>query len=135
ADEAMAVVLVGSAVIAAVLSALTDGPAALALPLGEPRLLVLLAVVGLFAAALPSFLFLTGIRRLGPVRAGILMLCEPVVGVVLAALALGETVTLLQIAGGATILVGAGLVQHGAGVPHQPSALVEAPVSPVPGGP
>ncbi|HET9681692.1 MAG TPA: EamA family transporter [Candidatus Limnocylindrales bacterium] len=135
ADEAMGVVLVGSAAIAIILSAVTDGPAALVLPLTDPPLLILLAFVGLFAAALPSFLFLTGIRRLGAVRAGILMLFEPVVGVALAAVALGEGVTVLQAAGGATILVGAALVQRGAGVRHQPATLVEAPVSPAPGGP
>ena len=42
---------------------------------------------GLFAAAIPSILFLTGIRLIGGTRAGILMLFEPVVGVALAAVA------------------------------------------------
>ena len=40
-----------------------------------------LAFTGLFAAAIPSILFLTGIRAIGGTRAGILMLFEPVVGV------------------------------------------------------
>ena len=133
-EDAMGSVLLGGAVIAILLSALADGPAALAKPLGDPGLLALLVGVGLFAAALPSFLFLTGIRLLGPVRAGILMLFEPVVGVALAAVVLGEGITALQVVGGATILVAAGLVQRGAGTPRE-GALVDAPVAPAPGGP
>jgi len=134
-EEAMGSILVGSAVIAIVLSVIADGPAALARPLGDPPLLALVGFVGLFAAALPSFLFLTGIRVLGPVRAGILMLVEPVVGVAVAAAVLGEGVTPLQAAGGATILLAAALVQRRAGAPHDGPALVDAPVAPAPGGP
>lgn len=134
-EEAMGAILLGSAAIAMVLSAVADGPAALAQPLGDPALLALLAFVGVFAAALPSFMFLSGIRRLGPVRAGILMLFEPVVGVVLAAIALGEGVTLLQVVGGATILLAAALVQRRADVRSGGSSLTEAPVVPAPGGP
>ena len=56
----------------------------------SPSLIALLVFVGLFAAALPSVLFLTGIRWIGGVRTGILMLFEPVVGVALAAALLAE---------------------------------------------
>jgi pimeloyl-ACP methyl ester carboxylesterase len=69
----------------------------------------LLAFIGLFAAAIPSILFLTGIRRIGGTRAGILMLFEPVVGVALAAWLLGERLAPIQIAGGLAIL-GAALI-------------------------
>lgn len=137
-EEAMGSILVGSAVIALVVALLADGPAALARPLGDPGLLALLVGVGLFAAALPSFLFLTGIRRLGPVRAGILMLFEPVVGVALAAAVLHEGVTPLQLAGGATILAAAILVQRRAALPagaRSEASLADAPVVPAPGGP
>jgi drug/metabolite transporter (DMT)-like permease len=148
-EEAMGSILAGSAIVAIVVTILFDGAPALALPLGDPPLLALLIGVGLFAAALPSFLFLSGIRRLGPVRAGILMLFEPVVGVALAALLLGEGVTPLQVVGGATILAAAALVQRrGRVVPPQdaPSAgeaegaqaqpsMADAPVVPAPGGP
>ena len=61
-------------------------------------ILPLLAFTGLFAAAIPSILFLTGIRAIGGTRAGILMLFEPVVGVVLAAWLLDEGLTPLQLA-------------------------------------
>ena len=142
-EEAMGSILVGSALIALVVAVLADGPAALGRPLGDPGLLVLLVGVGLFAAALPSFLFLTGIRRLGPVRAGILMLFEPVVGVALAAVVLHQGVAPLQLAGGATILAAAMLVQRRAAIArHAPSEpplagpeLGDAPVVPAPGGP
>ena len=140
-EEAMGSILVGSAVIATVVAVVVDGPTALGRPFGDPGLLILLLGVGLFAAALPSFLFLTGIRRLGPVRAGILMLFEPVVGVALAAAILGEGVTALQVAGGATILGAAVLVQRRrAAKPIDDAgtaaaALGEAPVVPAPGGP
>ena len=129
-EEAMGSILVGSAAIAVVVTLLFEGPAALAQPLGSPQLLVLLGAVGLFAAALPSFMFLTGIRRLGGVRAGILMLFEPVVGVALAAAVLGEAITPLQAAGGATILAAAIIVQRRPGVRE-----ATAPVVPAPGGP
>jgi drug/metabolite transporter (DMT)-like permease len=136
-EEAMGVILAGSMTIAIVVTILTTGAAALALPLGNAGLLALLVGVGLFAAALPSFMFLTGIRRLGPVRAGILMLFEPVVGAALAALVLGEALSPLQLAGGATILVAAALVRSARGGPTRPGRPDEAElaVAPAPGGP
>src|SRR6185312_17276258 len=92
----------------------TGGAAALAFPLQDPSLLPLLAFTGLFAAAIPSILFLTGIRLIGGTRAGILMLFEPVVGVALAALLLGERLTPIQVAGGLAILGAALILQRSA---------------------
>jgi drug/metabolite transporter (DMT)-like permease len=132
-DEAMASILVVSAVVAAMVSLVVDGPAALAMPVASASLLGLLVLVGVFAAALPSMLFLTGIRRLGPVRAGIVMLFEPVVGVVLAAIFLGERATPLQAVGGVTILAAAVLVQRRP--PAGPAGDLPAMVAPAPGGP
>jgi drug/metabolite transporter (DMT)-like permease len=147
-EEAMGSILVGSAVVAIVATLVFDGGPALVEPFGDGQLIVLLVGVGLFAAALPSFLFLTGIRRLGPVRAGILMLFEPVVGVALAAILLGEHVTPLQVAGGATILAAAVLVQwrgtspgtaiagpDAADAGQLPASVADTPVVPAPGGP
>jgi len=134
-EEAMGTILLGAAAIAVVLSAIVDGPAELARPLGDPGLLALLIFAGVFVAALPSFLFLTGIRLVGPVRAGILMLFEPVVGVALAAIVLGEGLSPVQAAGGATILLAAALVQRRAPAPAAGTPLVETPVAPAPGGP
>jgi drug/metabolite transporter, DME family len=129
-EEAMGSILVGSALIAVIATLAFEGPGALFQPLGDVREVLLLGLVGLFAAALPSFMFLTGIRRLGAVRAGILMLFEPVVGVALAAALLGEGIGPLQAAGGATILAAAILVQRRRGVRES-----TAPVVPAPGGP
>jgi drug/metabolite transporter (DMT)-like permease len=125
----MGSILAGSAVVAAVVSVATGGVAALAMPLDSPGLLALLVGVGLFAAALPSVLFLTGIRWIGGVRTGILMLFEPVVGVALAAALLAEGLQPLQIVGGATILLAALVVQRGS------RPMESGAVLPAPGGP
>ena len=47
---------------------------------------------GIFAAGIPSFLFLAGIRWIGGVKAGILMLAQAPVGVALAAIFLNEQI-------------------------------------------
>jgi drug/metabolite transporter (DMT)-like permease len=130
ADQAMAAILTGTAVVGLVISAIVNGPAALALPLGSPSLLGLLVYVGLFAAALPSVLFLTGIRWLGGVRTGILMLFEPVVGVALAAIFLGEGLAPVQVLGGGTILLAALLVQVGSRTANERGAVIPAPGGP-----
>lgn len=130
ADQAMGAILAGSSLLALIVTLVVHGPGAMAMPLGSPALIVLLVIVGLFAAALPSVLFLTGIRWIGGVRTGILMLFEPVVGVALAAVLLSEGLQPIQVIGGATILLAAFIVQRGT-APHP-----EAPaLSPAPGGP
>jgi drug/metabolite transporter (DMT)-like permease len=131
ADVAIGAVLAGSAVIAGVATIATGGVPAMVQPLGSGPVVALLIGVGLFAAALPSVLLLTGIRWIGGVRTGILMLFEPVVGVALAAALLAEGLQPLQVAGGATILVAALLVQRGSRGSTEAAPLV----APVPGGP
>jgi DME family drug/metabolite transporter len=128
-DQAMASILAGTGVVAAVVTILTGGPALLLAPFASGQLLGLLLLVGIFAAAVPSFMFLTGMRRLGGIRTGIVMLAEPVVAVVLAAIFLREPVAPLQAVGGITILVAAILVQRDS---TSESAVA---VAPVPGGP
>lgn len=128
-EQAMGGILVGTAVIAAAVTVITGGPGELTLPFGQPSLLGLLLIVGIFAAAVPSSLFLAGIRQLGSVRTGILMLAEPVVGVALAAIFLAEAVAPLQAAGGLTILVAAIIVQRDTRRSDGP-----APLAPAPGG-
>jgi drug/metabolite transporter (DMT)-like permease len=66
-------------------------------------------IAGILAAGLASFLFLTSLRRIGGTRTGILMLWEPVVGVILAAAILGESLVLIQVLGGVMVL-GAALI-------------------------
>jgi drug/metabolite transporter (DMT)-like permease len=113
-SQAMAVVLGTTVVCSVIIAAVTGSAAALAFPVQDPSVLPLLAFTGLFAAAIPSILFLTGIRRIGGTRAGILMLFEPVVGVALAAILLGESIAPIQILGGVAILLAAAILQLGA---------------------
>jgi drug/metabolite transporter (DMT)-like permease len=123
-DQAMATILAVSAVVAGGLALAVGGPAALTLPFSAPpELLGLLLFGGIFGAAVPSFLFLAGIRWIGPVRAGILMLVEPLVGVALAAAFLAEAIGPIQAAGGLAILGAAVIIQRAR--PAEP-ALVPA---------
>ena len=142
ADHATWALLLGTTVMAAAITVITSGPAALAFPFGRADVLGLLIYVGVFAAAVPSVLFLSGIRWIGGVRTGILMLFEPVVGVVLAAVILAEGLQPLQVAGGATILLAALIVQRsttGRPDPAHPAEPVDPAdsivVAPAPGGP
>ena len=68
-------------------------------------------LAGVVAAGVSSLLFLTAIRTIGGTRTGILMLLEPVVGVILAALWLGEALLPVQLVGGALVLAGALVLQ------------------------
>jgi drug/metabolite transporter (DMT)-like permease len=114
AAQAMVVVLGTTVVCGFALAIMTGAGAALAYPLGDPSILPLLVFTGLFAAAIPSILFLSGIRLVGGTRAGILMLFEPVVGVALAALLLDEKLAPIQVAGGVAILGAALILQRSA---------------------
>jgi drug/metabolite transporter (DMT)-like permease len=112
ADQAMAVVL-GVTVASSITLAIVMGTTStLVRPLDEPSLLPLLLFTGLFAAAVPSMMFLTGIRLIGGTTTGILMLFEPVVGVLLAAWLLAEGLAPIQVGGGIAILAAALILQR-----------------------
>ena len=112
ADQAMAVIL-AITVVCTVVAALVSGTgSSLTYPLSDPAVLPILAFTGLFAAAIPSFLFLTGIRLIGGTRTGILMLFEPVVGVALAAVLLDEHLAPIQLLGGLSVLAAAVILQR-----------------------
>ncbi len=114
ADQVMTVVL-GVTVVSCVLFAVATGAVStLGYPLEAPSVIPLLSFTGLFAAAIPSILFLTGIRLVGGTGAGILMLFEPVVGVALAAWLLAEGLAPIQILGGLAILAAALILQRSA---------------------
>ncbi|MBA2720986.1 MAG: EamA family transporter [Chloroflexi bacterium] len=112
ADQAMTWIMLSTAVTCAVIAIIAGN--ALDVPLREPRALLVAAFTGVAAAGIPSVLFLVGIRAIGGTRAGILMLLEPLVGVTLAAVLLGESLLPIQILGGAAILAAALLLQRGA---------------------
>lgn len=80
-------------------------------PLGIPEAPILIAAAGVIGAAIPAVLIIAGYRRVGPTRGAVLMLVEPLTGVLLAALLLAEQPTPVQLAGGLLVLVGAALVQ------------------------
>jgi drug/metabolite transporter (DMT)-like permease len=124
ADQAIAVVMAVTMVCCGALAIATGAGSALAFPIQQPAVLPLLTFTGLFAAAIPSILFLTGIRLVGGMRAGILMLFEPVVGVALAAWLLAERLTPIQVAGGLAILAAAMILQRSASAEAQ---IVSAP--------
>ena len=108
---------------------LAGSSASLVYPLVAPDVLPLLLFTGVFAAAIPSLGFLTGIRAIGGTRAGILMLFEPVVGVALAAWLLGEALVPIQLVGAVAILAAAVLLQRSASDPGTAAPAI------VPGGP
>jgi drug/metabolite transporter (DMT)-like permease len=113
-EQAMGVVLTVSTVLALVIAIGGGVLGTVWLPLSSPNLLVLVVAGGLFGAGIPSFLFLAGIRSIGGVRAGILMLVQAPVGVALAALFLDESIGPIQIAGGLAILAAAVIIQRSA---------------------
>lgn len=117
--------LVGATIVALVIGQ-GDG---LAVPLGSLEPWPVLVLAGVVAAGMSSLLFLTAIRRIGGTRTGILMLLEPVVGVALAALWLGEALVPVQVAGGALVLLGALVLQVRSDPGHD--AVIEPAAGPV----
>jgi DME family drug/metabolite transporter len=111
-EQAMGWVVFATAIATFAAAAVLGAPLDVPFRGGSALGLVLLA--GIAGAALPSVLFLVGIRALGGTRAGILMLIEPLVGVVLAAVLLGEALRPIQVVGGGAILAAALLLQRGA---------------------
>ena len=88
-------------------------------------------LAGTVAAAAAKVWLLRGVRRIGGTRTAVLMLAEPLFGVVLAAVFLGQAVVPLEVAGGALVLAAALLVQRPAAGP----AIADARPSPqTPGG-
>ena len=118
-EQAMTTVLVVTVLGASVLSIATGHAEALVRPIVEPSVVPLLLFTGIFGAAIPSLAFLAGIRAIGGTRAGILMLFEPVVGVLLAAWLLAEALVPIQVVGALAILGAAVILQRGSsgGIP------------------
>jgi drug/metabolite transporter (DMT)-like permease len=133
ADEAMTVILLGSALGGAAAAIAVGGAVGLAEPLRQPELLPIVFAAGTLGAGIPSLMFLTGIRLIGGTRTGILMLLEPVVALTLAAVLLGEALRPIQLAGAAAILLAAVVIQRATRPGDE--AMDEAAASHVPGGP
>lgn len=86
----------------------------LLIPFSTPSSWLILLTAGVAAAGIASLLFLSAIRGIGGSRTGILMLFEPVVGTLLAAVWLGEGLAPAQVLGGILVLAGALVLQIGA---------------------
>ncbi len=71
-----------------------------------PKTLLLIAVIGVFATAMPLTLFLLGVRWIGPARTAISSTLEPVATLALAAVVLGDRLSAYQWAGVLCIVAG-----------------------------
>lgn len=70
-----------------------------------------LACIALVSTVFAMLAFFAGLRRTGPSTTAILSTFEPVVTAVLAALALGESLTAVQMVGGALVLLSVAVLQ------------------------
>jgi drug/metabolite transporter (DMT)-like permease len=108
-SQAAALTMAGAFSLYLLVTLLTGALDDLAAPLRSTAALWPVVVAGIVGAGIPTVSYIAGIRRLGAPRAAILANFEPVVGVLLAAVLLGEQPTLVQLLGGALIIV-AGVV-------------------------
>lgn len=129
ADAATLLILVASVVGGSALAVMAGQADGLTAPLRTMDAWPVLFLAGVVAAGVSSLLFLTAIRTIGGTRTGILMLWEPVVGVILAALWLGEALSPIQGVGGALVLLGAVVLQLRSEPDLEP--VVEAGAGPV----
>jgi drug/metabolite transporter (DMT)-like permease len=99
------------AIVFGVIAFLTGGWQVIAAPFKHPALWPILLFAGVAGAGLPIMMILMGIRMIGAGRTSILALFEPVVGVLLAAIVLGQSIVLIQIIGGILVLTGCLVLQ------------------------
>lgn len=118
------------------LALLLGDTSALTGPFADSRAWLPVLFGGLAAAAIATTAFVAGIGMIGPSRAAIMMTVEPVVGVLLAALLLGEQSTPIQLLGGVAVIVAAVVLQlapRGAGTTAEqpPEPFVETAAGPL----
>jgi drug/metabolite transporter (DMT)-like permease len=121
-DQASAAILGGAAVLIWLAALTLDGVSGTARWITSPSAWVAVAVAGVIGAAVAKVFVLRAVRRVGGTRASVLMLSEPLAGVALAAVLLGQGLSPWQAVGGLGVLVGAILVQRPAGVVAEPAA-------------
>jgi drug/metabolite transporter (DMT)-like permease len=126
APAATLVILLASLVGASTIAVIVGQADGLTAPLRSLDPWPILLLAGVVAAGVSSLLFLTAIRTIGGTRTGILMLLEPVVGVVLAALWLGEALLPVQVVGGVLVLAGALVLQVRSRPATEPIAETDA---------
>jgi drug/metabolite transporter, DME family len=117
AQQATVVILATAALLAWMVAIPADGPAGrLTAWLDDPRAWIAILVAGSLGAGLAKVWMLRGVRRIGGTRTAVVMLVEPLVGVLLAAALLGQALGAPELLGGMGILTGALLAQRPAKV-------------------
>lgn len=91
--------------------AIAVGETPFPLGLSTDRMAVIAIFCGVIGAAMPTLANLAGIGIIGPARAAILMLFEAVVAVAMAAIFLSQRPALIQVLGGAAVLLSGALLQ------------------------
>jgi DME family drug/metabolite transporter len=120
--QAVTVILVGAALLIWAVAIPVDGTAGrLFAWVASPSAWLAILFAGVVGAGLAKVWLLRGVRRVGGTRSSVLMLVEPITGVVLAALVLGQAFGAPELIGGAGVLVGAMLAQRPASVVRQGS--------------
>ena len=110
--QATSLVLAGGFVISGIAALATLGTGMVGTWVADPTAWAMILVAGTIGAAFPKVLVIRAVRAIGGTRASLVALLEPVTGVVVATLALGQTLEPQEIVGGATILIAAALVQR-----------------------
>lgn len=113
--QAGVLTMAGAVVLLFVVALLTGQADALAQPVASLDAFWPVLLAGTIGAGIPTVTFIVGIRLTGAARGAILATLEPVVGVALAALLLGEHPGVLQLLGGALIIAAGILLQLGPG--------------------
>ena len=115
--QAVTVILVGAALVIWAVALPVDGTAGRLLAwVSDPAAWLAILFAGVVGAGLAKVWLLRGVRRVGGTRSSVLMLVEPITGVALAAVLLGQPFGAPELLGGAAILVGAMLAQRPAAV-------------------
>jgi drug/metabolite transporter, DME family len=120
AEQAVTFFVVTAAVVYLGLALLAGAAADVTLPFSKASLWPLLLWAGAAGAAVPTLLFLLGVRSIGGTRTAILAMTEPVVGVLLAAALLSEGLAPIQLVGAVLVIVAGILLQR----EHEPTSEV-----------
>lgn len=110
--QATSLVLAGGLVVSGTAAIVMYGTAVLGPWVTSPAAWAAILFIGSFGAAFPKVWVISGVRIVGSTRTAILMLAEPITAVVVAAIALGQTLTLQEIVGGTAVLAAVVVVQR-----------------------
>jgi drug/metabolite transporter (DMT)-like permease len=108
--QATSLVLAGGLVISGTAALLVEGTSQLGEWGTSPVAWLAIACAGTFGA-LPKVWVISGVRRIGSTRAAVAMLVEPIVAVTVAALALAQRLSTIELAGVGAILLAVVLAQ------------------------